>query len=45
MDAFHLGPFSWEEQPFIFVGCEEVPGFEAVALGQKVDAAWARTST
>ncbi|CAK9019256.1 unnamed protein product [Durusdinium trenchii] len=24
-------------EPFIFVGCEEVPGFEAVALGQKVD--------
>ena len=22
------------------MGCEEVPGFEAVAAGEKVDAAW-----
>merc|ERR1719261_689248 len=26
-----------EEKRFIFVGCEDVPGFEAVALGEKVD--------
>jgi len=26
-----------EDTRFIFVGCEDVPGFEAVALGEKVD--------
>merc|ERR1712232_44845 len=26
-----------EEKRYIFVGCEDVPGFEAVALGEKVD--------
>jgi hypothetical protein len=26
-----------EDKRFVFVGCEDVPGFEAVALGQKVD--------
>lgn len=26
-----------KDKRYIFVGCEEVPGFEAVALGQKVD--------
>jgi len=26
-----------EESRYIFVGCEDVPGFEAVALGEKVD--------
>merc|ERR1719356_1769173 len=26
-----------EEKRFIIVGCEDVPGFEAVALGEKVD--------
>jgi hypothetical protein len=26
-----------DEERFIFVGCEDVPGFEAVALGEKVD--------
>ena len=28
---------SVQDKRYIFVGCEEVPGFEAVALGQKVD--------
>lgn len=27
------------EKRYIFVGCEDVPGFEAVALGEKVDVA------
>jgi hypothetical protein len=26
-----------DEKRYIFVGCEDVPGFEAVALGEKVD--------
>jgi hypothetical protein len=26
-----------EDRRYIFVGCEDVPGFEAVALGEKVD--------
>jgi hypothetical protein len=26
-----------EEKRYIFIGCEDVPGFEAVALGEKVD--------
>jgi len=28
-----------QDQRFIIIGCEDVPGFEAVALGQKVDVA------
>jgi len=28
-----------QDKRYIFVGCEEVPGFEAVALGEKVDVA------
>lgn len=29
--------FHTEEERFICVGCEDVPGFEAVAVGGKVD--------
>jgi len=29
-----------KDKRYIFVGCEEVPGFEAVALGEKVDVTW-----
>ena len=33
-------PSLLKDKRYIFVGCEEVPGFEAVALGEKVDVTW-----